>query len=142
MMPTGSWYVLCRRERLIPLEEFAPRLANLRETRLDEVESDYVKLVVDDTLTAQTATIEIFVDDEPHVLTESRQFAEVYKDRPDHDAIAAADLRYAIIWDLPYSDQTYNTRCVVAEILARATGGIVYDITAGSIVWSALVDDK
>ena len=139
MSRLGSWYVLCRRARLVALTDIAPKLAQLQHVRIAP-EPDYMELVVDDPLTGNTVTVEVFVDNEPHVIEESREFARELGDRPDKDAIAAADVRYAIIWELDSSDESYNVRAIVAEVLARATAGVVYDLIEGRVVWSAIVD--
>ncbi|WP_437532781.1 hypothetical protein WME79_05340 [Sorangium sp. So ce726] len=141
-MRTGSWFVLCRRERLVSFVDVAPRLAKLRDARVAVLEPDYMEIVVDDSLTGNTATIEVFVSDEDHVKIESEETAENFADRPDRDAIAAADARYMLTWDLQYGDETYNTMCIVAEVLAKASDGIVYDTTGGIILWSAVVNAR
>jgi len=136
-MTIGSWYVLCRRERLTALADLAEQLSAVRDARVMKLDVDYAEIVVDDALTHDSATIRLFVDDDPHILTESQEFAQPYRGRPDGEVIASADVRYAITWDLEKSDETYNARCVIGEVIARATDGVVYDLMEGRIVWSA-----
>lgn len=132
--------VLCRRERLVSLLDVAQRVTKQRGTRIGELEPNYMKIVVDDRLTGNTATFEVFAESEPHVRLESLEIAEAFEDRPDREHIAAADARYSMIWDLRYSDETYNAMCVAAEALADASDGIVYDATNDEIVLSAFTD--
>ena len=142
MNEVGSWYVLFRRERLVALSELAPRLASLRGARIEEIDAEYAEIVIADALTGNSAVIRIFVDTDANVLDESRQFVREHGERKDHDAIANADARYAIGWELPYSDETYNPRCIIAVALARATDGVVYDLMEDRVVWSAPLDAR
>ena len=133
----GSWYVLCRRDNLVPLTNFATPLAGLRYGRVIEIDADYAEIEIDDQLTGNKAKIRVFVDDEAQVADEVREIAALFPDRADRDEIAAADVRYTISWDLAYSDETYNARCVIAETFARAAHGIVYELAEDRIVWSS-----
>lgn len=137
-MTTGSWFVLCRRDRLLSLTEIVPRLLPLTNARVETLEPEFMEIIVDDALTGNRATIEVYKDAEPHVLLESQELADDFEDiRSDVDAIAKADARYVLTWDLRYGDETYNTMLAVAERLAEACDGIIYDTTTGDILWSA-----
>ena len=136
-MTIGSWYVLGRRDNLTPVTSFEAQLEGIRYGRLVEIETDYAEIEIDDRLTGNKATNRIFVDDEAEVAVESRRLADLFPERPERHEIAATDVRYTITWDCKYSDENYNARCVIAETLAKVTGGIVYDLMDGRIVWSS-----
>lgn len=64
-MTTGSWFVLCRRDRLLSLTEIVPRLLPLTNARVETLEPEFMEIIVDDALTGNRAKIEVYKDAEP-----------------------------------------------------------------------------
>ncbi|HLU68851.1 MAG TPA: hypothetical protein VKZ63_21365 [Kofleriaceae bacterium] len=138
-MTTGTWLVLCRRERLISLDDLAARLQGVKNIRVGSPDQDVLVVTALDRSTGASVDINVWINAEPHVALESAEIAEDFGEgRPDADVIAQADARYELLWDLALSYAAYNALCVISEVLATACGGVVFDATDGRIVWSPL----
>lgn len=133
-MITGSWYVFCSREKLAPLTDFSESFSKLRGASITELDREYAELSIHDALTGNDARVRVYVDEDAHVAAEARRLAAANPEIDARDALATADVRYAIVWDLVHSDETYNARAFIAEVLERATGGTIYDVTEGRFV--------
>jgi hypothetical protein len=125
----GTWFVLCERARTIPLTDLAQRVTHLRDVTDVTIGSidDSLQVTVRDSVTGRSAWIAVGLSTEPHVVLESAEIAEFHaNDRSDRAAIAAADARYEIVWDLKYSYEVYNTLAGIAEKLEKATAGVIF----------------
>jgi hypothetical protein len=134
----GIWLAYCARARLLPLDAIARRLAPDPEITI-RLESDVLIAAVDDSLTGHSTEITVGIDTGAHVrleaaevaarLASGRLTADEGVPTPDREALAGADCRYELRWDLRFSDETYNAMLVIAGVVMQECGAIVYDVT-------------
>lgn len=138
-MKQGFWFAYGRRERLAPLERLTSGLANDHSLSWRSEAPDLLVVTVHDSLTSNVADVVIGINSAPHVALEARELADAYRaglipldpgvPPPDEGALAQADARIEMSWDLRFSDETYNTMAVIAGLLAETSGAVVYDVT-------------
>ncbi|MBX3154850.1 MAG: hypothetical protein KF773_02535 [Deltaproteobacteria bacterium] len=133
---SGVWLAMFHRERLPSLDDVAREFRTLKN--IDVVKTDQQTLVatVHDALTGNAADITVGLNLESHVVLESDEFASEHAgERPDRDDIARMDARFELVWDLEYSDETYNPLLFMAEILHKMCGAVTFDTLTGQFIF-------
>lgn len=132
-MTAGVWFVLCDRRRALAMADVRPRLVRIPCVAVAPAGGDAVVTVLPPQ-SSRPADITVGLSTAPHVVLESAEIARSAAERPDRAAIAAADARYELVWDPHDTEDVFEIVCEIANILASATGGAVYDTAADRFV--------
>jgi hypothetical protein len=120
---------------MISLDEIGRRISTDPDVTATRVEGDWLTVHMHDGRTGNDAAVWIGIDAESHVILEAQELVELDigvdpgVPPPDLGQLARCDARYEMIWELQFSDETYNVMMVLVDILQEATGAIVYDAT-------------
>lgn len=134
-MSIGTWFAYCTRERLVSLDEVERGLKPDSDLSIVRAQDNLLVITVHDSMTGQDADITVNTDSGPHVALEAKELAgenlpvDPGVPPPDLDALARADARLELHWELAFSDETYNPMMLLAEHLVQACGAIIYDVT-------------
>ena len=128
----------------MPLDALKDRLAMNTELTVERDQAEALLVTVHDSLTGKDADVTISIDTGAAVAAEAEELAQQVASGtlapepgvppPDARALAAAEARYEITWDLRSSDETYNAMAGIAAVLEQNCGAIIYDLTNRRLV--------
>lgn len=78
--------------------------------------------------------LRVFYEDEPHVLEESQELAEIYPDRPDRESIAGCRRRITAAGDDDPDMDYFHGYLALVELLEELPGAILFDPLSGEFI--------
>lgn len=139
-MSAGVWMVYVDRLRRLELEQVADHVISFDGVTAASIVDHVVIVTIHDDLTGNDAEIGVALDLGGHVALEARELVEFAPPPdagvppPDLGALANADARYEITWDLERSDETFNPMMLLVGWLEESCGGTIFDATNGRFV--------
>lgn len=139
-MSAGVWLVYVDRLRRLELEQIADYVTSCDGVTAASIIDHVVIVTIHDDLTGNDAEIGVALDLGGHVALEARELVEFAPPAdagvppPDLGALARADARYEITWDLERSDETFNPMMLLVGWLEESCGGTIFDATNGRFV--------
>lgn len=117
--------ILYSKDSSVPFSDIVSSLSEIPGLHIEEVANSHL------IATEDSWPIDIFVNDSPHVLTESRDLAQRFSTRSDNSFIAASDRRIEVSYPVDPQMEHFNTWLLITDKLAHLVHGMIYD-TASS----------
>ena len=129
-MSSGRWYVYCRGDRAITLDELAGKLSH-QQTRLSGAT---LTVVGND---AAKVPVEVSVERGAQIRDAGADLADRTDmpldpgvPEPDRDTLRASDVRYVLDYDADRHYDVMNTVILIAGAIEKACGGVIHDQTS------------
>lgn len=101
------WFVMCRRSRLLSMDDLVALVAQIRGITVVERRERVLELVATDPKSGARAPIELAIETGP----EAAEFALERADLELRDDLAVADARYEVTWENQHHSSSTTSCC-------------------------------